>query len=103
MPESSVTFMNSSDIRGCDVTRSVPGAVATGSHHGLPVPVTALHPVASTTPRGLPARGPRSAPGTDCIPSRSLSFKVGFSLIHVRVQSFFRIFRLEQLLLKLAL
>ena len=24
-------------------------------------------PVASTTPRGLPARGPRSAPGTDLI------------------------------------
>ena len=24
-----------------------------------------LDPVASTTPRGLPARGPRSAPGTD--------------------------------------
>ena len=27
----------------------------------------ALDPVASTTPRGLPARGPRSAPGTDLI------------------------------------
>src|SRR5437764_4336778 len=25
-------------------------------------------PVASTTPRGLPARGPRSAPGTDLTP-----------------------------------
>jgi hypothetical protein len=24
-----------------------------------------LDPVASTTPRGLPARGPRSAPGSD--------------------------------------
>ncbi len=24
-----------------------------------------IHPVATTTPRGLPARGPRSAPGSD--------------------------------------
>jgi 4-hydroxybenzoyl-CoA reductase subunit alpha len=40
--------------------KSVPGAVATGSS------TPAGHdPVASTTPRGLPARGPRSAPGTD--------------------------------------
>jgi 23S rRNA (cytosine1962-C5)-methyltransferase len=38
---------------------SVPGAVATGSPSG------ANDPVASTTPRGLPAWGPRSAPGTD--------------------------------------
>jgi len=40
---------------------SVPRAIATGSVHS-----TVPHdPVASTTPRGLPARGPRSAPGTD--------------------------------------
>ncbi len=26
-----------------------------------------LDPVASTTPRGLPARGPRSAPGSDFV------------------------------------
>ena len=40
---------------------SVPGAIAMGSID----PVDTLDPVASTTPRGLPARGPRSAPGTD--------------------------------------
>jgi hypothetical protein len=31
----------------------------------------AHHPVATTTPRGLPARGPRSAPGTDLVPCYS--------------------------------
>src|SRR5687767_480876 len=40
---------------------SVPGAVATGSATSL----RTNDPVASTTPRGLPARGPRTAPGTD--------------------------------------
>src|SRR2546423_8150504 len=29
--------------------------------------LTTVNPVASTTPRGLPARGPRSAPGIDSI------------------------------------
>src|SRR5260370_37959160 len=42
---------------------SVPGAVATGSS----APMAAVDPVATTTPRGLPARGPRSAPGSDTI------------------------------------
>ncbi|HEX6189515.1 MAG TPA: transcription-repair coupling factor [Pyrinomonadaceae bacterium] len=40
---------------------SAPGAVATGSATSF----RPNDPVASTTPRGLPARGPRSAPGTD--------------------------------------
>jgi hypothetical protein len=30
-------------------------------------PALAVYPVATTTPRGLPARGPRSAPGSDKI------------------------------------
>src|SRR5687767_15920166 len=42
---------------------SVPGAVTTGSGD----PSAILDPVAPTTPRGLPAWGPRSAPGTDII------------------------------------
>src|SRR5438105_6253551 len=60
---------------------SVPGAVAiaTGAQasslaiirrrDGTATGTVALqsYPVASTTPRGLPARGPRSAPGTDLI------------------------------------
>src|SRR5882724_2978284 len=54
---------------------SEPGAVATGSARvfdydepfmGL-IPSWVSDPVASTTPRGLPARGPRSAPGSDTI------------------------------------
>ena len=40
---------------------SEPGAVATGSPNSSRV----YDPVASTTPRGLPARGPRSALGSD--------------------------------------
>src|SRR6266446_7675154 len=62
---------------------SVPGAVATGltlaSSNDQETndrfrPRLRLYPVASTTPRGLPARGPRSAPGTDFIPqTRMLS------------------------------
>jgi len=40
---------------------SEPGAIATGSSRTS----ESRDPVASTTPRGLPARGPRSAPGTD--------------------------------------
>src|SRR5207245_6579023 len=56
---------------------SVPGAVATGltlagsndqETNDRFRPRLRLCPVASTTPRGLPARGPRSAPGTDLIP-----------------------------------
>jgi len=42
-----------------DVTE--PGAVAKGSYQSS----RAYDPVASTTPRGLPARGPRSAPGSE--------------------------------------
>jgi ribosomal protein L11 methyltransferase len=42
---------------------SEPGAVATGSSDSIGL----LDPVASNTPRGLPAGGPRSAPGTDTI------------------------------------
>jgi ribosomal protein L11 methyltransferase len=42
---------------------SVPGAVATGSGD----PSAIADPVATTTPRELPAWGPRSAPGTDTI------------------------------------
>lgn len=41
---------------------SVPGAVATGSERNL---AGLDDPVAPTTPRGLPARGPRSALGSD--------------------------------------
>ena len=40
---------------------SEPGAIATGSRDSTRV----YDSVASTTPRGLPARGPRSAPGSD--------------------------------------
>src|SRR5258707_3646273 len=42
---------------------SEPGAVATGSS----APMAVVDPVATTTLRGLPARGPRSAPGSDRI------------------------------------
>ncbi len=48
-------------------TNTEPGAVATGLvaiSHEL---VFAGDPVANTTPRGLPARGPRSAPGSDLL------------------------------------
>jgi glycolate oxidase subunit GlcD len=50
-------------------TMSVPGAVATGSVSRAIPPLHRHqdHPVAPTTPRGMPARGPRSAPGTDLI------------------------------------
>ncbi|HKO36069.1 MAG TPA: DEAD/DEAH box helicase, partial [Pyrinomonadaceae bacterium] len=48
--------------RRATVLVSVPGAVANGS--SLQANGT-IDPVASTTPRGLPARGPRPAPGTD--------------------------------------
>jgi len=49
---------------------SEPGAVATGQRFNLKNEQFAkrresVRPVASTTPRGLPARGPRSAPGSD--------------------------------------
>ena len=48
---------------------SEPGAVATGQRFTLGIVVgsvaLSLGPVATTTPRGLPARGPRSAPGSD--------------------------------------
>ena len=40
---------------------SEPRAIARGSH----TPTCHLDPVAYTTPRGLPARGPRSAPGSE--------------------------------------
>src|SRR6266404_5812776 len=51
------------------VIESVPGALATGSQ--LIARIRDWrdgYPVATTTPRGLPARGPRFAPGTDLIP-----------------------------------
>ena len=48
---------------------SEPGAVATGQRFTLRIVVRSvrlsLGPVATTTPRGLPARGARSAPGSD--------------------------------------
>jgi hypothetical protein len=57
------------------VTKSEPGAVATGQ--GLNGKMDAgntkasknlsIRLVATTTPRGLPARGPRSAPGSDFV------------------------------------
>jgi len=51
-------------------TNTEPGAVATGSSEDTHKFIFATrlvinhHPVATTTPRGLPARGPRSAPGS---------------------------------------
>ena len=49
--------------------QSVPGAIATGSQLIARVrDCRDGYPVATTTPRGLPARGPRFAPGTDLIP-----------------------------------
>jgi hypothetical protein len=45
---------------------SEPRAVATGSTEGVEYSAKGSpDPVATTTPRGLPARGPRSAPGSD--------------------------------------
>jgi hypothetical protein len=41
-----------------------PEAVATGSRFGSPGLASENDPVATTTPRGLPARGPRSASGS---------------------------------------
>ena len=47
------------------VMRSVPGAIAAGSQGRKRSELARRNPVATTTPRGLPARGPRFAPGTD--------------------------------------
>src|SRR5207253_1196192 len=50
--------------RRATVILSVPRASPSGSTHSS---TSNFDPVASTTPRGLPARGPRSAPGTDSL------------------------------------
>jgi len=48
----------------------------------LAIPILAISrdPVASTTPRGLPARGPRSALGTDLIRKLRHYRRIGRSL-----------------------
>ena len=76
-------FPNTSLIRSLNPTRGylrhgevdlLANAVSTGSGSDRVAMIARIEiagtvdPVASTTPRGLPARGPRSAPGTD--PSR---------------------------------
>ena len=50
---------------------SAPRAAATGSTRHFQFSKSLVDSVATTTPRGLPAWGPRSAPGSDTLVSRS--------------------------------